>query len=45
MNSLEATTFVIEALEDLNLPYMLVGAFSSNAYGIPPRRVSEPRFD
>ncbi|MEO8498766.1 MAG: hypothetical protein ABI614_27195 [Planctomycetota bacterium] len=35
MNSLEATTFVIEALEELAVPYMLVGAFSSNAYGIP----------
>ncbi len=33
MNSLEATARVVEVLEELNIPYMLVGAFSSNAYG------------
>ena len=35
MNSLEATAFVIKTLETLDIPYMLVGALSSNAYGIP----------
>lgn len=35
MNSLEATGHVIAALETLQIRYMLVGAFSSNAYGIP----------
>ncbi|MEZ6060442.1 MAG: DUF6036 family nucleotidyltransferase [Planctomycetaceae bacterium] len=35
MNSLEATGRVIEVLEELAIPYILVGAFSSNAYGIP----------
>lgn len=34
MNSLEATAYVIEALEKLGIDYLLVGAFSSNAYGI-----------
>lgn len=34
MNSLEATAAVIDALEELRIPYMLVGAFSSNAYSI-----------
>ncbi len=35
MNSLQATAAVVEALEGLAIPYMLVGAFSSNAYAIP----------
>jgi hypothetical protein len=35
MNSLEATGSVVTALEALKIEYMLVGAFSSNAYGIP----------
>ena len=35
MNSLQATAAVVEALEELQIPYMLVGAFSSNAYAIP----------
>lgn len=35
MNSLEAVGRVIEALEELEFRYMLVGALSSNAYGIP----------
>ena len=35
MNSLDATAKFIETLEQLSIPYMLVGAFSSNAYGIP----------
>ena len=34
MNSLEATAAVIDALEQAGTPYLLVGAFSSNAYGI-----------
>lgn len=34
MNSLEATAAVIDALEQTGIPYLLVGAFSSNAYGI-----------
>jgi hypothetical protein len=34
MNSLEATAAVIDALEQAGIPYLLVGAFSSNAYGI-----------
>ena len=33
MTSLDAIASVILALEDLNVPYMLVGAFSSNAAG------------
>jgi hypothetical protein len=35
MTSLEATAAVVGALEELNIPYMLVGAFSVNAYSIP----------
>jgi hypothetical protein len=31
----EATTSVIEALESCGIPYMLVGSYSSNAYGVP----------
>ena len=31
----EATLAVIDALETLGIPYMLVGSLSSNAYGIP----------
>ena len=34
MNSLEATGCMIGVFEALSIPYMLVGAFSSNAYGI-----------
>lgn len=35
MNSLEAIGRVIAALEALSIEYALVGAFSSNAYGVP----------
>ena len=35
MNGLEATSCVIARLEELEIEYMLVGAFSSNAYGVP----------
>ncbi len=35
MTSLEATAAVVDALEQLSIPYMLVGAFSVNAYSIP----------
>jgi hypothetical protein len=35
MTSLEATAAVVGALEELSIPYMLVGAFSVNAYSIP----------
>jgi hypothetical protein len=31
----EATRVAIEALNKLNIPYMVVGGLSSNAYGIP----------
>jgi len=31
----EATLAVIDALEKLDIPYMLVGSLSSNVYGIP----------
>ncbi len=31
----EATVAVIEALEACEIPYMLVGSYSSNAYGVP----------
>lgn len=34
MNGDEATLAVIEALETAGIPYMLVGSFSSNAYGV-----------
>lgn len=34
MNSLEATAAVVDALEQFGIPYLLVGAFASNAYGI-----------
>jgi hypothetical protein len=34
MTSEEATVAVIDALEALRIPYMLVGSFSSNYYGI-----------
>jgi hypothetical protein len=35
MTSEEATLAVIDALESLAVPYMLVGSLSSNYYGIP----------
>ena len=35
MNSDEATAAVIDALDALHVPYMLVGSFSSNFYGVP----------
>jgi len=35
MNSEDAAIAVIGALESLAVPYMLVGSFSSNFYGIP----------
>ena len=35
MNSEDAAVAVIDALESLGVPYMLVGSFSSNFYGIP----------
>jgi hypothetical protein len=35
MTSNEIALFVAEALEACNIPYMLVGSFSSNMYGIP----------
>ena len=34
MNSIEATAAVIDALEAANIEYMVVGAFSANAYGV-----------
>jgi len=34
MNSLEATARVIDVLETLEIDYILVGAMSSNAYGV-----------
>ena len=35
MNSDEATVVVIGALDALHVPYMMVGSFSTNFYGIP----------
>ena len=35
MTSLDATVAVIDALEQLNIPYILVGSLSTNYYGIP----------
>ncbi len=35
MNNVEITAAVVDALEALRIDYMLVGAYSSNAYGIP----------
>lgn len=35
MNESEATQMMIQALEVLGIPYMLVGSLSSNYYGIP----------
>jgi hypothetical protein len=35
MTGEEATVAVIDALESLHVPYMLVGSFASNFYGIP----------
>jgi hypothetical protein len=35
MNAPGLTKKVIEALDDAGIPYMLVGSFSSNYYGIP----------
>jgi hypothetical protein len=35
VNSDEATVAVIDALDALYIPYMLVGSFSTNFYGIP----------
>lgn len=34
MNSIEAVSAVIDALEACQIEYMLVGAFSANAYGV-----------
>lgn len=35
MNEEEIVVLVIDALEQTQIPYMIVGAISSNAYGIP----------
>jgi hypothetical protein len=35
VNSDEATAAVIDSLEAMQIPYMLVGSFSTNFYGIP----------
>jgi hypothetical protein len=35
VNSDEATAAVIDALDALHVPYMVVGSFSTNFYGIP----------
>jgi hypothetical protein len=35
VNSPEAVLKVVDTLNELNLPYMLVGSFSSSLYGIP----------
>ena len=35
MNSDEATVAVIDALQALDIPYILVGSLASNLYGIP----------
>jgi len=35
VNSDEATVAVVDALDALRIPYMVVGSFSSNFYGIP----------
>lgn len=35
MNSDEATVAVIDALQTLGIPYILVGSLASNLYGIP----------
>jgi hypothetical protein len=35
VNSDDATAAVIDALDALRIPYMMVGSFSSNFYGIP----------
>ena len=34
MNSIEVTATVARALDELHIPWMIVGAYSSNAYGI-----------
>lgn len=34
MNSEQATTHVVRLLEEIGIPYILVGAISSNAYGV-----------
>ncbi len=35
MTSEAAVAAVVDALEELQIPYLLVGAFATNAYGIP----------
>jgi hypothetical protein len=35
MTGAEATLAVVDALERLGIPYMVVGSFSSNTYGVP----------
>jgi hypothetical protein len=35
MNSDEATSAVVDALDTLRIPYMIAGSFSTNYYGIP----------
>ena len=34
MNSNEAVIALVEALDQTGIPYMIVGSFSSNAYGV-----------
>ena len=35
VTELEVVIAVVKALESVRIPYMIVGSFSSNAYGIP----------
>lgn len=34
MNSNEAVAALVEAFDRAGIPYMIVGSFSSNAYGV-----------
>jgi hypothetical protein len=36
MNGSEAVLTVISALDSCGIPYILVGSYSTNLYGIPP---------
>lgn len=35
MTETEVTHLVLDAIEQLGLPYMIVGSLSANAYGVP----------
>jgi len=43
-NSFEALASVLQALQTLKIPYMLVGSFSSNYYSYAPKNCYHDRW-